>query len=82
VGDWLKRFAREYQSTVEPISWQKDYLNAFTKLPGDSPLTAELLKQVLLDVKDANLNSRTQRRCALCWERVRAGNGWGTTLPA
>jgi hypothetical protein len=54
VEDWLKRFAREYESTVEPISWQKDYLNAFRKLPGDVPLTGELLKQVLLQVKDAS----------------------------
>lgn len=70
VGDWLKRFAREYESTVEPITWQKDYLNAFAKLPVDGVLTAELLKQVLLQVKDANPNSRTQRRCALAFGRL------------
>lgn len=72
VAAWVKRYSGEYQHTVEPISWQKDYLNAFAKLPADEPLTAELLKRVLLQVKDANPNSRTQRRCALAFGRLAA----------
>lgn len=70
VGDWVKRYAKEYQSTVEPVSWQKDYLNAFAKLPQDQVLTAETLKQCLLQIKDAKPNSRTQRRCALAFGRL------------
>jgi hypothetical protein len=59
VADWIKGFAREYQSTIEPVSWYKDYESVFSKLPQDEPLTAELLKAVLLKVKDARPNSRT-----------------------
>ncbi|MGA7932527.1 MAG: hypothetical protein WCA35_03015 [Kovacikia sp.] len=70
VADWVKRFAREYQSTIEAVSWHKDYESVFAKLPQDEPLTADLLKRVLLQVKDVRPNSRTQRRYALAFERL------------
>jgi integrase len=67
VSDWVTRFTAEFQETVAPITWKKDYHNAFVKLPADEPLTVELMKEVLRDVKQ---HSRTRRRCALAFGKL------------
>jgi integrase len=70
VADWVQRFTREFQPTLNPETWKTDYHNVFAKLPGDAVLTVDLLREKLLSVQSANPNSRQQRRFALALERL------------
>jgi integrase len=70
VRDWIDRYTREFKHSVEAATWRSDYHNVFTKLPGESVLTSDLLKQKVLQVANDNPNSRNQRRYALSLERL------------
>lgn len=67
IGDWLGRFEEEFRASVAAVTWQKDYANAFKKLPATQPLTVDVLKAALLETDP---NSKTRRRCCLAFSKL------------
>lgn len=60
VREWVERFCTEWEGS--PLTWKTDYQQPFNKLPSDAPLTAELLRQTLMEVRELLPNSRAQLR--------------------
>ena len=55
--DYFNRRARNPKSE---FTWKVDYFNVFKKLPGDVPITSQLMKDLILSTSP---DSKTRKRC-------------------
>jgi integrase len=67
VSAWVERFEKDYferraRTPKSETTWRKDYQQPLGKLPPDAPLTADLLRNVILLTTDPDTRSR-QRYC-------------------
>jgi hypothetical protein len=61
IGDWVKRFEKQIKPTISETTWRSDYYNVLSRLPGDAPLTAEVLIGVI-----AQTTANTRQRKRFC----------------
>lgn len=65
---WIEEFEDFYFSTRKKtdaslLTWKKDYLSTFRKLPLDKPLTPQTIE---LAVRSTSPDSRVRQRCCVC----------------
>jgi hypothetical protein len=66
VSDWIERYETEYfnrrsRNPKSITTWRTDYRQPFAQLPADEPITAEMLRQSILETEPDTRNR--QRRC-------------------
>jgi integrase len=66
-SEWIDRYTAHYRESVSQVTWLTDYHNAFRKLPGDRPLTEELLRSIVIGVEGG---TRTRKRVARAFTRL------------
>lgn len=58
-GDYFQRRSRNYKTQT---TWNGDYLKVFKRLPGEQPLTLDLVRELVLKTKP---DTKTRKRCCM-----------------
>lgn len=64
IEEWIARFEKDYftrraRNPKSETTWRHDYLKVFSRLPGDAPLTVELLMETITQTTP---DTRTRKR--------------------
>jgi hypothetical protein len=67
VSHWVELLRQQVMERCKEITWRKDYLYIYKKLPQDEPLTAEMLMGAIADTE---ANSKTRKRTVMALGRL------------